>query len=478
MAAGGPVQELCDEATCPICLDYFTDPVTVGECGHNFCQACLTQCWGKEDVVASCPQCRETIQKSNLIPNRQLANFVAIARKFSLVGGKKTEKGGPLCEKHQEPLKLFCKNDKKPLCVVCDLEHRFHKVVLMEEASQEYKGKICSCLPVLKKQREQVLAFKADVEKEHQDLLNQTEAERQKMVAEFRQLYRFLEEQEQLLLAQMEETEKEIITRRDEYITKLSEELSSLESLIQEMEEKCQQPASELLQNIGSIMNSYEEKKTFENPVDIPLGLKWKIWDFGDINVFLEGVTKQFKDTLLSGLQLQKANVTLDPDTAHPQLIVSEDHQSMRLGCRAKNLPKNPERFDQFSIVLGCEEFTAGRHFWEVCVSPEEEWAVGVARKSLGRKGIVVFSPQEGIWALGKWGGGYRATTEPLPPFLSLAGELRRIRVSLNYAVGQVTFFDADAAAPIFTFSAASFSSEILQPFFWVYEKAHLSLDC
>lgn len=148
----------------------------------------------------------------------------------------------------------------------------------------------------------------------------------------------------------------------------------------------------------------------------------------------------------------------------------------MRLGCRAQKLPENPERFDRYSIVLGCEQFTTGRHFWEVYVGLEEEWAVGVARKSLGRKGFVVFSPQEGIWALGKWGGGYRATTKPLPPTLTLAGVLRKIRVSLNCAGGSVTFFDADTVDPIFTFSAASFSSEILQPFFWVYEKAHLSL--
>lgn len=43
-----PVQTLQEEAVCAICLDYFTDPVSIG-CGHNFCRVCVTQLWGGED---------------------------------------------------------------------------------------------------------------------------------------------------------------------------------------------------------------------------------------------------------------------------------------------------------------------------------------------------------------------------------------------------------------------------------------------
>ncbi|XP_053153049.1 zinc finger protein RFP-like [Hemicordylus capensis] len=474
MAAGGPVRDLCDEATCPICLDYFKKPVTITECGHNFCQDCLTQCWGETGSRVSCPQCREIVQQRNFIPNRQLANFVEIAKKFNF---QKDKEKGRVCEKHQEPFKLFCKEEEIPICVVCDEEHKYHNVVLLEEASLEYKVRISKCLPTLKKQREKILQYKADAGKESQELLEQVETSRQKTVAEFKQLHQCLEDQEKRLLAQMEEVEKEIATRREEQVARLSEELASLESVIQEMEKKYQQPASELLQGVGNTMKRCEGKETFENPVTFPLALKWRIWDLCDINSFLEAVSKQFKGILLPGLWLQKANITLNPDTAHPQLILSEDYRSVRMGCRPRDLPKNPERFDQYSIVLGCEGFTAGRHFWEVSVDHEEEWAMGVARKSLGRKGIVVFNPQEGIWGVGKWAGGYRATNYPHSPHLSLSEEPKRIRVSLNYEAGQVTFFNADSSALLYTFSAASFSGETLHPFFWVYEKGYLGLS-
>uniref|UniRef100_A0A670HZT7 Uncharacterized protein n=1 Tax=Podarcis muralis TaxID=64176 RepID=A0A670HZT7_PODMU len=136
------VVDLCEEATCPICLEYFRDPVIIHECGHNFCWSCLTQYWGKSEGEASCPQYRERVDQGSVRPNQQLANFVEITQKFRLLGRKMEAKGkGRVCEKHQEPLKLFCKEDESPICLVCDRakEHKSHEAVPIEEASQEYK---------------------------------------------------------------------------------------------------------------------------------------------------------------------------------------------------------------------------------------------------------------------------------------------------------------------------------------------------
>ncbi|XP_042306694.1 E3 ubiquitin-protein ligase TRIM39-like isoform X2 [Sceloporus undulatus] len=462
--ARDPLEE---EAICSICLEYFKDPVTI-ECGHNFCHACLTQWWRELGTVeTSCPQCREKVLQRNLRPNRQLANLVEIMRNVRLQRTMRAEGKERVCGKHQEPFKLFCKDHETSICLVCDksTEHENHKVIPLEEALEAYKDQIWNLLETLKKEREKILAFKTETEQESQDLINQTETEKRKTVLAFRQMHQFLEEQEKLLLAQMEETEKEISAKREEHLAILSDELSSLEGLIQEMDEKQQQPAGELLQDIGSFLKGHE-KKAFENHVAFPRALKWKIWDFCDMNPFLEAVIKKFR-----------ANVTLDPETAHPCLILSEDHRTVTWENNYQDLPDNLKRFDQFPCVLGCEGFTGGRHFWEVTVGSEEAWDVGVARKSVERKGPFPYGPKEGIWFMGKWGNVYMASDPSDALVLTLKEEPKRIRVTLNCEGDRLAFHNADTAALIFDYPPTSFSGETLLPFFFVVHKAHLMIS-
>ncbi|XP_060126899.1 uncharacterized protein LOC118080222 [Zootoca vivipara] len=483
-AAGGHMQCLRDEATCSICLDYFKDPVTIPECGHNFCRSCLIECWGESEAEASCPQCRERVQRRGLIPNRQLANFVEIAQNLSLQeeGGK-----GRVCKEHQEPLKLFCKVHEAPICLVCDRskEHENHKVIPLEEALEEYKREICHHLEILRKEREEILAYQANLDKESKDLLKLTEKERLKTVEKFKELRQFLEEQEKCLLNHVEEVEKEIAGRRDEQLAKLSRNLSSLERIIQEMEEKGQQPASELLQDVRRTFQRYEKRESPEKQLPFSSELKNRILESCDLNHLVEDTMKQWKDALLyrksiqkdvqSFRNLQRANVTLDPDTAHPWLILSEDRKSVRYRDEKQDLPNNPERFSNWPCVLGREGFTAGRHFWEVNVESGEWWEVGVARKSVERKGIICICPEEGFWAVWKRGDEFRVRTSPDFSLLSL--KPRRIRVTLDYEGGRVSFSDADSGAELYTFSGASFSGETLLPFFCLWgNKTPLSI--
>ncbi|XP_043384132.1 butyrophilin subfamily 1 member A1-like isoform X3 [Chelonia mydas] len=165
------------------------------------------------------------------------------------------------------------------------------------------------------------------------------------------------------------------------------------------------------------------------------------------------------------------ANVTLDPDTAHPYLVLSEGGKSVRWGDIEEDLPGNPERFDYWECVLGCGGFTAGRHCWEVEVGGEGYWAVGVARESVGRKGDISRSPEGGIWAVGWdwWEGQFRALTSPVT-LLPRRRAPSRIRVCLDCDRGQVTFIDAGDEAPIFTFPPGSVPGERIRPWLGVWD--------
>ncbi|XP_026542134.1 butyrophilin subfamily 1 member A1-like [Notechis scutatus] len=185
---------------------------------------------------------------------------------------------------------------------------------------------------------------------------------------------------------------------------------------------------------------------------------------------------KQFKDILVSGYQIQKANVTLDPDTAHPKLILSEDLKSCWLG-RSQNLVNDDKRFDLMPCVLGREMFVTGRHYWDVAVENESDWAVGVARSSMKRKGIEAFRNMEGIWAMAKCCGRFWVYMNP-PALVSdpMRWKIKKIRVSLNYAGGRVAFYDVERGNLLYAFSVTSYFGEPIHPFFWIGKKTRLSL--
>ncbi|XP_075772587.1 zinc finger protein RFP-like isoform X4 [Pelodiscus sinensis] len=289
MASGNLARSFQGEVTCPVCLEYFTDPVSI-ECGHNFCRACLSRCWG-ESEPNFCPQCRETIPHRHLQPNYQLGNLMELVKRLQLPAGPVPE-GQPECERHQEALKLFCQEDQAPICVVCDRSraHRAHTVVPIEEAAQECKEQILSRLQRLREKRDALRGLESDWAEESERLLRQTDVERQLVGWECERLRKFLAERERLLLAQLGELDKEIGRRREEHAARLGEDISRLSTMISELEEKCRQPALELLQGVRSAVSRGEEA-TSPHPAPKCPELERRIRDFPGENSLQGAVT-------------------------------------------------------------------------------------------------------------------------------------------------------------------------------------------
>uniref|UniRef100_A0A8D2LCJ7 Butyrophilin subfamily 1 member A1-like n=1 Tax=Varanus komodoensis TaxID=61221 RepID=A0A8D2LCJ7_VARKO len=170
---------------------------------------------------------------------------------------------------------------------------------------------------------------------------------------------------------------------------------------------------------------------------------------------------------LLNGNSEYVANVTLDPDTANHDLILSPDQKNVIQGFMWHSLPDNPERFRADRCVLGTEGFSSGRHYWEVEVGEEGYWAVGVARQSVRRDGKLSLEPEEGIWAVEKSRVQYQALTVPETP-LSLQKKPRKLGIYLDYEMQQVTFHDVNHKTHIYTFPSATFNSELIFPFLHV----------
>ncbi|XP_074020817.1 zinc finger protein RFP-like [Numenius arquata] len=229
-------------------------------CGHRLCQSCITQKGEGLTTNFSCPQCRKTESHKSHHPNSELKNVQEVE-------GKKN-----LCEKHQEPLKLFCQDEKKLICVVCD-------------RSKE-----------------------------------RTEAAKQKVVRTYRKLHETLEKEESSFLAQLEKLATEIRKAHEEIRQKLLEETTRLGTLTGEMERTYQQPDLQLPKDIGTTL-SRGQRKTLSHSLDISPELEKKFCDFMEKTTAIEEALEKFQDFLEFELPL-KTQMTLDPKTANARLYL------------------------------------------------------------------------------------------------------------------------------------------------------------
>uniref|UniRef100_A0A673UUQ8 Erythroblast membrane associated protein (Scianna blood group) n=1 Tax=Suricata suricatta TaxID=37032 RepID=A0A673UUQ8_SURSU len=156
--------------------------------------------------------------------------------------------------------------------------------------------------------------------------------------------------------------------------------------------------------------------------------------------------------------------MTLDPDTAHPKLMLSEDRRRVKLGDRRQPVPDGPQRFDFVVSILGSESFTAGCHYWEVYVGDKTKWALGVCSESVSRKGKVTATPANGHWLVRQSSEKkYEALTSP-QTILHLKEPPQCVGIFLDYEAGVISFYNVTSRSHIFTFTH-TFSGP-LRPFF------------
>ncbi|XP_053155179.1 E3 ubiquitin-protein ligase TRIM41-like isoform X1 [Hemicordylus capensis] len=287
------LETLEKEITCSICLDYFTEPVSI-ECGHYFCKACIKECWTKSYERYYCPSCR-TYSRRSLRPSRELANVVEIAKQMEAAI---TQHGQKMCEGHQEPLKLFCEQDQALICMICreSREHKTHSVLPIEEAAQDYKKQIEGHVQALKVRRTNLKASKEAGQERCEMDQDRILGEKQAIEAEFGQIYQSVKTMEQVLIIELEELDKDCVQRKDAAVTGLSEEIARLDALISEMEQKCKQPTTELLLDIGNTLNRYENEQQ-QNPVEIsfPTDVGKKLADLSLKNVAVKQILQKYQ---------------------------------------------------------------------------------------------------------------------------------------------------------------------------------------
>ncbi|KAM9208975.1 pyrin [Dugong dugon] len=418
----------------------------------------------------------------------------------------------PPCERHmKQPLLLFCEDHRELVCLICSLsqEHRGHQVRPIEEVALEFKEQIHWQLEHLKELRKSGEEQKYQGDKETANFLKQTEAQKQKVRHQMQQLCQFLEKQEQLFVAWLEELGQTIGQVREKYSSRVSQDIAFLDELIGEMEAKQCQPAWGLVQDIEVTLHR-AKTVTIPEPWATPPEVKEKIHLFYHKSEFVEKSMKRFSESLRSEVEMlmgehggrsgadqgsQKSgrvhvswrwgepvgmlpmdpqlgivtssavNVILDAETTHPNLVFSDDLKSVRLGNKWDQLPKGPEWFSSCIQVMGSPTFLSGRQYWEVEVGGKTDWVLGVCKASMSRKGSVALSPENGYWVvMMTMHNEYQASAFP-PTRLWLKKPPWRVGIFLEYEAGDISFYNMTAKSHIYTFTCCS-SSGPLQPVF------------
>ncbi|XP_062456913.1 tripartite motif-containing protein 72 isoform X1 [Rhea pennata] len=432
-------QSMRRDLSCPLCRELFRAPVTA-ECGHTFCRPCLERPGGPAGV---CPTCGGPARPEQLRVNEPLEHLVACWRQLPL----------DHCEEHGDPLSIFCEGDRQVICGLCASlgKHRGHRVLPAAEAHRRMKK-------LVPQQQAQLQEAQARKEKT-MALLDQQIAEVEDTVAQFRRqvaeqlgvMRSFLGALETSLGEEAEKVQAQAVAALQGErgtVGHYLEQLRQMEAVLEEVQEETQ---TAFLRKYCLVANRLQ-KILGESPPAARL------------DVHLPVVTDEFKfqvwRKMLRALMPALEDLTFDPATAHPNLLVSPDGR--RVECvEQRQAPADaadhPDRFDKSNCLVARQRLAAGEHYWEVAVGEKPRWGLGVVAADAGRKGRLQPLPSNGFWLLScREGRSYEAHVGPGEPrALRPPGRPTRLGLYLSFADGVLAFYDAsdpDELALLFAF--------------------------
>ncbi|XP_056091312.1 tripartite motif containing 35-39 isoform X2 [Rhinichthys klamathensis goyatoka] len=438
------------EMSCPICCEIFKAPVLLS-CSHSFCKECLQQFWRSRNT-RECPVCRRRSSRDDPPCNLVLRN---LCESFLKGRNERSSSGSEeVCSLHSEKLKLFCLEDKQPVCLVCRDSHKHvkHTFRPISEVVSSYKEELRFLQEKLK-HREKI---KGECVKTIQHIKSQAEHTDCQIKLEFKKLHQFLRDEEEIAIATLREEEERKNQAMKEKLEEMNRHILALSHTIQDMEEMMNASEVLFLKNFPVTMERVQSSQPDPHMASGALihvapylgNLPFRVW-------------KKAQDII------QNTPVILDPNTAHPDLLLSDDLTSLRCSSNSQTLPDNPERFDEHSCVLGSEGFDSGTHCWDVEVKESSSWALGVTAASNQRKGCDFFDT--GVWSVQ-----YRLFEESGFP---VEQKLERVRVQLDFERGTVSFSDPVSNTHLYTFTTSF--TETVFPFFYSFSHLRiLQLNC
>ncbi|XP_032409849.1 E3 ubiquitin-protein ligase TRIM39 [Xiphophorus hellerii] len=513
---------------CPVCQDFFTEPVTL-QCGHNFCLTCIRAVWETDESTEGpffCPECQmflppnltldintslqekvkdfttnqqpaaaetdSTAASSPIIhcdhciekpcvaiqtcltcdaslcqAHAQLHQQRSALREHTLVDVTKD----PLslkCREHRDELKLFCMEEKIPVCCLCVLVgvHKHHKASQLHEASADFRSMLVANMNNLLKRRGEAEHTIKDLESLYTQTVKSAADFREKISDKYSRIRVVLDADERLMM--------QIIDAEEAYMTDwLEAQRGITETQIKEID-RLRASNKALLQETNDLQFLQQiRSQNLCDPLDFPplQAVNRDLCDHEKLKT-IERLTDDLSLALsqhFPRMWSYLSSPALDPKTAHPKLEISPDKKQVywrrhRVGDRP-----NPQPYDSQYSVLAQESFTNGQHYWEVIVQDKPFWLIGVTTGLLTKKTSPVQSSSSlGVnstsWCIYHGDGQYLACHDTQEKQLPVAKRVRKLGILANIQKGELSFYDADAMTLLHSFCVQC--TEPLYPMF------------
>ncbi|XP_008277957.1 E3 ubiquitin-protein ligase TRIM17-like [Stegastes partitus] len=506
---------------CSICLEPYTDPVSI-PCGHNFCKLCIEKFWDTSERCC-CPLCMEAFyRRPELRVNYSFRDVVNLFKNPSPLTSRKGSEARAgdvacdvctdvklkatksclvclvsycethlephktaaglsrhkliepvrnledrICKKHEKVLEMFCKKEEKFICQICaQTEHSRHQVLTSEAASQQ------KMIQVKRRGREVELMIQdrqKRIEEINRSKIQTHENARRQMETSVKVFTSVIDS----IRKTHKELTEEIEARHNAEQKRFEELIAELRKEIDELEKKNVE-----LQQLSHIEDHISLLQAFSKAHALPPTQNWPSIPVNEVDFldyirtslirareFMNVEIKQQAATELRTVQKFAEDISIDADTAGPWLLVSEDGREVRQSPKKQRVPASMARFTENTFAVATRAFSTGRHYWEVWVTGKFNWLLGLASDSLRRSEHVAPCPENGLWTVGlRDGAKYFASTKN-PSRLTLPFPLQRVGVFVDYEERQVSFFNALTMTHIFTFTKCKFTAKVYPVF-------------
>lgn len=421
-------------------------------------------------AVKTCLRCDASLCEKHLNGHNQSPDHVLVEPTVSFHFQK--------CKVHNEVLKYYCPEDDAVICTSCFLigEHRGHPAEPLQMAAEKKKEKLKGLLKKRIARKKRTQGRIKDSLAEIISVKDKAKAITERVSALFKDMRAQLDALERRVLIEVSRQEKQVLGSLSEQVRELEMKAEKLAKLISDTEERCRM-TDPLAVLIGRPSKSDDANGCGRKQSDESV---YQVESLDEVLISMtlhRNLAKIVKsvDAVKEFQVLEASEILLDENTAGDYLSVSGDKKT---ACKSHiNLrrPQTPERF-YCNQVLSTQNFSSGRHSWEVEASHWGDWMFGVAYSAIERKGSLSFlGINDQSWCLQRSNNKYSVKHNSEVIQIDVEYSCQRYLLYLDCEAGLLSFYQlSDPICCLYTYKTTFFNP--LHAAFWVEDEAWLKI--